>query len=292
VTDAVLAFSFGGPGVNAIGKTGVFGWSGFLPDPNNPRQGTGVFGESLGAVGVCGSTITGTGVLGIGHPVLGAWAGCFRGNVFVDGLLFKLVSFFSIDHPLDPANKTLNHAAVEAPEHKTLYDGVVRLDGRGRAAVRFPRWFAALNDVRRLRYQLTSQGRPAPDLHIAREFRNGAFLIAGGAPRQTVYWQVSGVRRDPVALANPVVVEQPKSRTRPTAADPNPAALRRVAAQVERAASELKREVDARKRMAKPQRSAPRTAPLKMPRPTTGRSRPTPLVKETLSIARRLMRVK
>ena len=67
-----------------------------------------------------------------------AWAGLFEGDVFVQGALLKYASLFSIDHPLDPG-KVLNHASVEAPEYKTLSDGVATLDARGEARVRLPR---------------------------------------------------------------------------------------------------------------------------------------------------------
>jgi hypothetical protein len=43
---------------------------------------------------------------------------------------------------------------------KNLYDGVATLDGKGRAVVRLPNWFEALNAE--FRYQLTAIGRPAP----------------------------------------------------------------------------------------------------------------------------------
>jgi hypothetical protein len=39
---------------------------------------------------------------------------------------------------------------------KNLYDGVVRLDGNGEAAVELPQWFDALNQE--FRYQLTAIG--------------------------------------------------------------------------------------------------------------------------------------
>ena len=58
------------------------------------------------------------------HEELAWAAGLFDGDVFVKGILHKYASLFSIDHPLDPDRRTLNHAAVEAPEYKTFYDGV------------------------------------------------------------------------------------------------------------------------------------------------------------------------
>ena len=124
-----------------------------------------MFGNSIGGTGACGITLIGTGVLGIGYPQLDAWAGRFVGNVHVDGILFNSASLFSIDHPLDPKRKVLNHACVESPEYKTFYDGTVTLDRRGQATIKLPRWFDALNHE--LRYQLTAIGAAAPGLHVA-----------------------------------------------------------------------------------------------------------------------------
>jgi hypothetical protein len=223
-------------GVKAAGatRTGVSGTTLVALKPGEPEVGCGVYGLSLMGAGVCGTTFGGTGVLGVGHPVLGAWAGRFEGNVHISGMLFKSVSLFSIDHPLDPKRKVLNHASVEAPEYKTFYDGAVVLSAKGEATVKLPRWFDALNHE--LRYQLTAIGRAAPGLHVAREYARGSFAIAGGAPRQKVCWQVTAVRRDAWAKANPLVVEQPRAKAR-AAAPP----LKR--ADIERAAAEARRQV-------------------------------------------------
>jgi hypothetical protein len=136
-------------------------------------------------------------------------------------MLFKQASFFSIDHPLDPKRKVLNHAAVEAPAHKTFYDGVAQLDAKGQARVALPAWFAALNDEKSLCYQLTPVGSAAPDLHVASPFHRGTFVIAGGRAKQRVCWQVTGVRKDAFARANPVVVEQKRSEARPAGEGPS-----------------------------------------------------------------------
>jgi hypothetical protein len=115
---------------------------------------------------------------------------------------------FKIDHPLDPENKYLYHASIESSEMKNMYDGTVVLDENGEATVNLPDWFEALNES--FRYQLTAIGGPAPNLHIAREIGNSEFLIAGGPPRSKVSWQVTGVRQDAYARANPLRVEDDK----------------------------------------------------------------------------------
>jgi hypothetical protein len=120
-------------------------------------------------VGVIGIADRGNGVLGyadIGAAVAGVatnskgFAGFFNGNVQVTGFLSKGGSNFQIDHPLDPANKFLTHAAVESDQQKNFYDGLVKLNRKGEAEVRLPRWFTAIN--RDLCYQLTPIGAPGP----------------------------------------------------------------------------------------------------------------------------------
>ncbi|MBI3949883.1 MAG: hypothetical protein HY314_05455 [Acidobacteria bacterium] len=114
-----------------------------------------------------------------------------------------------LDHPLDPANKYLNHASVESPEMKNLYDGIAVLDVNGEAVVTLPGWFEALN--KDFRYQLTAIGAPGPNLYVAEEIKDNRFKIAGGIPGMKVSWQVTGNRQDAWAKAHPVVVEEDKS---------------------------------------------------------------------------------
>jgi hypothetical protein len=135
-------------------------------------------------------------------------AAVFAGHVNVEGDLFVGgTKGFKIDHPLDPANKTLKHCAVESPDMKTFYDGVVRLDKRGRFVVKLPSWFCALN--KDFRYQLTSIGKPSKDLHIASEITENRFAI-GGEPGAQVCWQVTGTRQDAWANAYRMKVEERK----------------------------------------------------------------------------------
>jgi hypothetical protein len=126
----------------------------------------------------------------------------------VSGQIFAGVKDFRIDHPLDPANKYLSHASVESSEMMNIYTGNVVLDGTGGASVQLPEWFEAVNGD--YRYQLTAIGAAAPNLHIAQEVANHQFSIAGGAPGMKVSWQVTGVRHDVFARANPLVVEMEK----------------------------------------------------------------------------------
>jgi hypothetical protein len=132
-------------------------------------------------------------------------AGNFFGDVIVNGTLTASTKHFKIDHPLDPANKYLVHASVESSEMKNFYDGLVTLDKKGEAFVELPDWFEAANG--RLRYQLTAIGASSPGLYIAQKVSGNRFKIAGGAPGIEVSWQITGVRQDPFAQANPLVVE-------------------------------------------------------------------------------------
>jgi hypothetical protein len=198
-----------------LGGVGVFGES---------DTESGVFGESMSGAGVNGLSTTGAGVLGVSSQNMGLLgisngagviaaggtdAGFFFGNVAVTGSISKGGGGFTIDHPLDPAGRYLRHSFVESSEMKNLYDGIAVCDGNGEAAVALPEWFESLNSD--VRYQLTPVGAPAPDLHISEELQNNQFKIAGGSLGLKVSWQVSGVRRDAWAMANPILVEEDKA---------------------------------------------------------------------------------
>jgi hypothetical protein len=135
------------------------------------------------------------------------------GNVNVYGNLTATgTKNFRIDHPLDPANKYLFHAAVESSEVLNLYSGNVVLNASGEAAVQLPDWFEVIN--KDFRYQLTPIGAPGRDLYVAEEVSGGHFKIAGGTPGGKVSWQVSGVRNDAWEKAHPMVVEADKGAKR------------------------------------------------------------------------------
>lgn len=164
--------------------------------------GIGVYAEAAGDTGsnagIYARTASGSGV-----------AGLFNGNVTIIGALAKSSGTFKIDHPLDPANKYLSHSFVESPDMKNVYDGVVDVDAAGNAQVELPSYFSALN--RDFRYQLTSIGSPAPLLHVSSEVEDNVFSISGGMPGTRVSWQVTGIRKDPWAVAHPVIVEEEKA---------------------------------------------------------------------------------
>jgi hypothetical protein len=130
------------------------------------------------------------------------------GNLAISGTLSKGAGTFKIDHPLDPENKYLYHSFVESPDMMNIYNGIVELDAQGEAIVPLPAYFEALNSD--FRYQLTSIGRAQPSLYIADEVQDLTFRIAGGKPHARVSWQVTGIRKDPFAMAHRVVPEVEK----------------------------------------------------------------------------------
>ena len=228
-------FGLGGqlPGSSGVAGPGVRGIGGGGPntDPtgvNGLVIPVGVYGQGGpvgdGVYGVVGSGVSAEqsvagihGVGGAGSPdpkAPGSYAGFFegavlvKGNLHVTGTVAKGGGTFQIDHPLDPANKYLVHSFVESPDMKNVYDGVAMTDEKGEAKIELPAYFDALN--RNFRYQLTPIGTPAPDLYVKAELTENRFVIAGAAPRQRVSWQITGIRKDAWALANPVVVERDK----------------------------------------------------------------------------------
>jgi hypothetical protein len=134
-------------------------------------------------------------------------AAFFDGNVIVNGSVSDSSLSLKIDHPLDPANKYLQHAAVESSEMKTIYDGTVTTDAGGEAVVALPVWFESLN--RDFRYQLTVVGQFSQAI-VARKIANHQFRIRTDKPNVEVCWQVTGIRQDAWANAHrvPVVVEK------------------------------------------------------------------------------------
>ncbi|MHC4446108.1 MAG: hypothetical protein ACYTA5_26235, partial [Planctomycetota bacterium] len=127
----------------------------------------------------------------------------------VSGTFSKSSGKFKIDHPLDPENKYLSHSFVESPDMMNVYNGNAVLDKNGKAVVKLPEYFEALNVD--FRYQLTAIGAPGPNLYIAEEISNNRFKIAGGKKGAKVSWQVTGVRHDPYAVAHRIQVEEEKN---------------------------------------------------------------------------------
>lgn len=131
-----------------------------------------------------------------------------NGDVFVNGdLIATGTKNFMIDHPLDPENKILRHAAIESSEAMNIYNGNVTTDTSGEAIVILPGYFEALN--RDFRYQLTTIGQFAQVI-VSSKIKNNSFTIKTDKPNVEVSWQVSGIRQDASAKARPMRVEEEK----------------------------------------------------------------------------------
>jgi hypothetical protein len=222
---------YGGNGALSPGGDGVVGKGG-------ESSGT---GGGNGVVGVGGKTLKGSpsaagiGVLAIGGAGHGAiseggtalyanrgpgfegatngLAGYFSGDVEIQGN-FNVTGGgsknFKIDHPLDPENKYLYHAAIESSEVLNVYSGNITTDGTGEAVVTLPDWFEAIN--KDFRYQLTVVGTFAQAI-VAEEINNNTFKIKTNAAGVKVSWQVTGVRSDAAILKHPFKLEENKSQS-------------------------------------------------------------------------------
>jgi hypothetical protein len=130
------------------------------------------------------------------------------GKVWVNGDFTVIgVKAFTMDHPLDPANKTLMHAAVESNEVINFYSGNVTTDVSGKAVVRLPDYFEAIN--KDFRYQLTVIGVFAQAI-VSREVSNNTFEISTSQSNVKVSWEVKGVRNDMHMRKYPFTAEQEK----------------------------------------------------------------------------------
>lgn len=207
----VAAYSSGGNAVDARSyySNGVQGVS-------TSSVASGVYGENMhSGNGVAGrSNANGSAVLGdntcTGLGCTG-YSGLFTGRVHAsDDLSTSGTKPFRIDHPQDPANRILMHAAIESPEVLNSYSGVVRLDKSGNATVRLPSYFSTLNKGE-YRYQLTCIGAFAP-VYVSREVTEAnEFSISGGSSELRVSWEIRAVRNDARMRARPFVPEQDKA---------------------------------------------------------------------------------
>jgi hypothetical protein len=157
---------------------------------------------------VCATSTNGIAVFASGATAVSAIGPSqFTGDVDVSGIITGREKRCLVDHPSDPENKTLTHACVESDERFNVYSGNIVLDKNGEARVTLPEWVDTFN--KDFRYQLTCIGQAAP-VYVAQEVSDAAFSIAGGAAGMKVSWQLTGIRNDAWAQANPLAVEQEK----------------------------------------------------------------------------------
>jgi hypothetical protein len=186
----------GGAGLLGSGGIGVPGGVGVAAYGSSNNGTPGTDGDGVYATNPDGGT-----------AATGGYAGYFQGDINVTGAIYAGTKDFRIDHPIDPANKYLVHASVESSEMMNIYTGNVTTDGQGYATVQLPKWFEVLNTD--FRYQLTVIGQFAQAI-VGRKIQNNRFEVRTSAPNVEVSWQVTGVRQDAYAKANPMVVEQEK----------------------------------------------------------------------------------
>jgi hypothetical protein len=200
--------SFGGEGIAGNGGTGVSAFGGVGQDGDG---GNGVFAD--GGVGLGPGNRGGAGIVALagggGQDADDGLAGDFDGDVSISGdLNVTGTKNFKIDHPLDPANKYLVHAAVESSEILNVYSGNAVTDASGEAVVTLPDWFEAVNtDVR---YQLTVVGAFAQAI-VAEKVTNNRFTIRTDVPSVEVSWLVTGVRSDATSKKQTFKAEQEKA---------------------------------------------------------------------------------
>ncbi|TVQ13679.1 MAG: hypothetical protein EA361_09190 [Bacteroidetes bacterium] len=198
-----------GYGVYGLNTSGTFAYlgSGLAGLYAERQSGVDAFIATNG-YGIIARTNRSTAIAVYGIQYGSAWrAGSFDGTVVVAGTLSKSGGSFEIDHPLDPENKFLRHSFVESPDMLNIYNGNVITDEEGFATIGLPEYFHALN--RDFRYQLTVIGEFAQAI-IASKIENGAFVIRTDKPQIEVSWQVTGIRIDPWAEENRIVVEEYK----------------------------------------------------------------------------------
>jgi hypothetical protein len=171
----------------------------------------GIFGYLQGAsTSYVSSAISGQD--GIGG--INTYAGFFMGKVYVSGSLqvngtlnVSGTKNFKIDHPLDPQNKILRHAAMESNEVLNQYSGNVTTDASGNATVTLPNYFEVLNTD--FRYQLTVIGSFSQVI-VKKKIANNQFVIQSKKPKVEVSWQITGVRNDKNMQYEPFVAESEK----------------------------------------------------------------------------------
>ncbi len=124
------------------------------------------------------------------------------------GILAKASGTFTIDHPLDPESKILNHYFVESPEMVLIYRGEAKIGKDGKAVVHLPDYFDALNK----NPQIVVSGVGTYEVFVESGEKDNRFVIAG-KPEAQVNWIVTAERKDPSAEITKILlpVEQPKT---------------------------------------------------------------------------------
>jgi hypothetical protein len=204
-----------GVGGNSTSSYGVTAYSenndGLVAQTNHPDHAAisarNLTGTSYALLGASPYTIYATGSNFMNALTIGTDLAVL-GTAYLANLSCSGNKNFVIDHPLDPANKTLTHSCIESNERLLMYSGTVVTDDNGNATVQLPSYFEALNI--NYRYQLTVVGREFAQARVENEISNNQFSIKTDKPQIKICWEVMGDRNDAYCKAHPFVVEQEK----------------------------------------------------------------------------------
>ncbi|HPI18984.1 MAG TPA: hypothetical protein PKY56_01305 [Candidatus Kapabacteria bacterium] len=127
----------------------------------------------------------------------------FNGNLNVNG-----TKNFRIDHPDDPENKFLVHAAIESDQVLNQYSGNVVTNSEGMAIVKLPDYVEKIN--KNFRYQLTVIGDFAQAI-ILKKIANNQFTIRTDKPNIEVSWEITAERNDKYLREHPFNAVQEKN---------------------------------------------------------------------------------
>lgn len=114
---------------------------------------------------------------------------------------------FKIDHPANPENEYLYHAAIESDQAYNKYSGNITTDENGEAVVNLPEYVQLVN--KDFRYNLTVIGTFAQAI-VGKEVADNKFVIRTDEPNVKVSWEITGVRNDPYMQENPFNAEVDK----------------------------------------------------------------------------------
>lgn len=205
---AILSAVRGTPNANAV--TGTYS----VAESATNTIAIGAAGVALGPAtnyGLFGSATGGTTNYGVyGQAANPGWAGYFGGSLFANASSAGVKSFL-IDHPLDPANKFLEHSSIESNERMNLYRGQIVTDAKGFATINVPDWFSALNENIQAQLTVVDDSEEFIIAKVVRQNPDGSFRIRTSQAGIQVNWMLSGVRKDPTSNHRPMQVERMKS---------------------------------------------------------------------------------
>lgn len=172
------------------------GVSGFNTATSGFTQGVYTEVSSPGGAGVNGKNAVannaGFGVLGE-NPSATGWGLYALGRSGASG-----TKAFAIDHPFDPANKTLLHYSSESPEPQNFYNGTVLTDAKGYATVTMPDYYESINRDARYTLTVVDDGETMGFVmaKVVSKMRDGRFVIRTSEPNVEVSWEVKALRND------------------------------------------------------------------------------------------------